>query len=661
MAMPEIIASFLALPLLVRVVAIFLAGLGIGFLVWLPFAIRLYFKLVGFTADITKLKRASALDPDGIFIKDPRLAHLWKEYRGTLHRPSGAIDPATGILEPGGYRATVPAEAIFNAQSLFEGRIHTEAVKHLPGLLTGLGIIGTFVGLIHGLGEATGEGGALDTAKLIHSVEEAFKVSAAAIFLAMVVTFIEKVLVAGLHKKVERLSQEIDALFSSGVGEEYLERLVRASEEASAQSKILKDALVGELKDILERLSQTQIAAAAQQQEQLKQSLVNTLQTGLTQPLGVMADGFRNFQGQQGSQLTQSLQDSMSAFADKLDQMLGGQIGQARELQAETQRSLSSLAASLQAMANDVGQAGASATDKMAASIGGALEGMAVRQEEMHAAMRQLAEELRGAVSESQSETQAHLGRVVEDLGRQMNGMVGQLQSQAQAASDAHGKHLAEVTSHARESVDALAEGVRAQTSAIGEVSAAVKAAVSELGSSVGRNVALMNEGAGKMRDAAEQFTTSGRSIGEVMDRSRETSAQLAQTTATLASASRDVRALVGDYQAARETFAQHVEALRGTVDIAKREVAMTSELVGRLEAAAAKLGAAQGQADEYLGKVSEVLAETHRSFGTEVARTLGNANTAFHQEMTRATGALSGAVSDLEEVLADLPGKSRH
>src|SRR5262249_42793457 len=152
-----------------------------------------------------------------------------------------------------------------------------------------------------------------------------------------------------------------------------------------------------------------------------------------------------------------------------------------------------------------------------------------------------------------------------------------------------------------------------------------------------------------------------GRSIGEVMERSRETSAQLTQTAATLASVARDVQTLVGDYQAAREAFAQHVETLRGTVDIAKREVALTSDLVGRLEAAAARLGAAQGQADEYLGRVSEVLTETHRSFGTEMARTLGGANTAFHQEMTRATGALSSAISDLEEVLGDLPGKPKH
>jgi ABC-type transporter Mla subunit MlaD len=292
----------------------------------------------------------------------------------------------------------------------------------------------------------------------------------------------------------------------------------------------------------------------------------------------------------------------------------------------------------------------------MADSIGGVLNAMASRQEAMNTSMRQLADELRTTMSQSQSETQTHLGRVVEALSQQMTGVTAQLQLQAQVTSEAHGKHLAEVTSHAKESVDALAESVRAQTAAIEQVSTAVRAAVSELGSSVARNVGLMDAGAGKMREAAEQFTTSGRAVGDVLDRSREASIQLSQSATTLASASRDVGTVVGDYQAAREAFAGVVEGLRGTVDMAKREVAMTSDLVSRLEAAAQKLGAAQGQADEYLAKVNEVLADTHRSFSGEMVRTLGSANTAFHQEMTKATGALSGAISDLEEMLADLP-----
>jgi hypothetical protein len=184
---------------------------------------------------IRALNDAHQADPRQIEIVDQRLRHLWLQYCDTLHLPKGAMDPVTGIAEAGSYRATVPAETIFNPQSVFEGRIHAEFFKHLPGLLTGLGIIGTFVGLIHGLGQATRDGGSLDTVQLIGSVKEAFYVSAAAITLAMIVTFVEKLIVSGLHRVVEQLCQEIDGLYSSGAGEEYLSRLVHASEESPAR------------------------------------------------------------------------------------------------------------------------------------------------------------------------------------------------------------------------------------------------------------------------------------------------------------------------------------------------------------------------------------------------------------------------------------------
>src|SRR4029079_11399821 len=177
------------------------------------------------------------------------------EYCETLHLPQNAIDPITGMAHHGRYRATVPAEAIFNSLSIFEGRINAEFFKNLPGLLTGLGIIGTFIGLINGLGAANKGDGDLDITMIIASVRDAFYVSASAIILAMFVTFIEKWVVSSFHRRVEQVCQKVDALYTTGVGEEYLSRLVNASEESAAQAKILKDALVGDLRRILEEMT----------------------------------------------------------------------------------------------------------------------------------------------------------------------------------------------------------------------------------------------------------------------------------------------------------------------------------------------------------------------------------------------------------------------
>ena len=159
----------------------------------------------------------------------------------------------SGVAEVVALRATAPAEMSFTEDALVNSPLKAEFFKHLPGIFTGIGIIGTFAGLLLGLKgfQVTEDPGAarLGLDVLLRSVSEAFIVSACAIALAMIVTFIEKITLVGLYRKVQELTQEIDERFKAGVGEEYLARLVGASEESATQSRILKDALVGDLKD----------------------------------------------------------------------------------------------------------------------------------------------------------------------------------------------------------------------------------------------------------------------------------------------------------------------------------------------------------------------------------------------------------------------------
>jgi hypothetical protein len=297
--MLDLLANYYAIACKSPALSVLLVAACVAFFVFfIGPSLRLRAKLSGLIRQVRALKQLKQPDPRQIAIIDRRLGHLWQQFLETLHLPTSEIDPKTGIALNARYRATMPAEVIFNAQSVYEGRIHTEFFKHLPGLLTGLGIIGTFTGLIQGLGSATAAGMALDTALLISCVRDAFYVSATAITLAMIITFIEKLLVASLHRAVEQLCQQIDVLYSSGVGEEYLSRLVQASEESASQARILKDALVGDLSAILERLTNRQIEAAAVQQNNLQRELVSAIDQGVRQPLGKLAQGIGEFRSQ---------------------------------------------------------------------------------------------------------------------------------------------------------------------------------------------------------------------------------------------------------------------------------------------------------------------------------------------------------------------------
>lgn len=120
---------------------------------------------------------------DVIFAKQP-LLHIWNEYSDTLHPMRLALSDQTPVIE---YRSSMPAEMMFTKESLVDGPLFDDFWRHLPGILTGLGIIGTFAGLLHGLGNFRAAI-AIDTTDavaglgpLLEAVMHAFMVSAAAI------------------------------------------------------------------------------------------------------------------------------------------------------------------------------------------------------------------------------------------------------------------------------------------------------------------------------------------------------------------------------------------------------------------------------------------------------------------------------------------------
>ncbi len=251
-------------------------------------ALFLLFRLWRLNKNLTEFRKDNSIEyPTKLFKSSKLFIHLWEEYRQTLHKQF-ELNHQTGIEELVAIRSTTPAELFFGPSVLVDGQLHTEFFKHLPGILTGLGIIGTFLGLIHGLqafqiNENT-EVIRQSLEQLLHGVYEAFLVSMVAIFWAMFVTIVEKSILSALYRKVEDLCFLIDSLYESGTGEEYLKRLVKSSETSASQASIIKDALVGELKEILREVTQQQIQSTLSSQQQLGDQFRESIQAGISQP-----------------------------------------------------------------------------------------------------------------------------------------------------------------------------------------------------------------------------------------------------------------------------------------------------------------------------------------------------------------------------------------
>jgi hypothetical protein len=345
----------LAAPWVVRAVSAVLAFFVLLFaaLFLLP-GLTAWYRYDNLVLRIRAFKKAQRSNPAALFAGDKRLAHIWAEYEKTLHRQR-EFDPASGQFTLVALRATVPAGTIFTQEALVDSRIRTEFFKHLPGLCTGIGIIGTFAGLIDGLrafhiaDDPTVVRTSLEF--LLRGVFQAFLVSAGAITLAMAITFVEKFLVTTLYRKVEEITFELDSSFQAGVGEEYLERLVNASEGSADRIEALKATLVQDLKAALTEISAREISAQAAAHEELARQLSESLRTELIGPIWRIAaslEGTPREAGEGNRAISPQGTEALAALPDMLERLLDKQtrvIGDA----------LGTVTGQMQAIASDIG------------------------------------------------------------------------------------------------------------------------------------------------------------------------------------------------------------------------------------------------------------------------------------------------------------------
>ncbi len=370
---------------------------------------------------------AKTWDLTECFAGDEALAHAWAEYSASLHKLR-TIDPDNQSTIISRVLATQPAEAFFSGQSIVDHRVNAEFFKHLPGIFTGIGIIGTFTGLIAGLQHfeisPDPEKVRQSLNGLLAGVSHAFVVSAGAIVFAMAATFFEKLQVNRLYGWVEQLNRLIDSSFETGAGEEYLSRLVVAAEDSSTQTRILKDALVTDLRQILTDLTERQIVASQQSAVELGREVSQAVSGVLKEPLDQIAAAVGQVSQDQSGAVTKLLTDVLAGFSEKLERMFGGQLSGIGEMQQRTLAALETAVTRLQEMTANVEAAGSRTAEAMADKLAAAMAASEARQKAINEELVGFMAQWRSTAGEAQSETRASLQLMLAELGQQLGSAV---------------------------------------------------------------------------------------------------------------------------------------------------------------------------------------------------------------------------------------------
>ena len=585
------------------------------------------------------------------------LSHLWSEYAKTLHPQRE--DGENGQSRIVRWRATALADNFFSEQAVVDTRLKTEYYKHLPGILTGLGIIGTFTGLIIGLGrfkvpkDLTKVQDQLE--QLIDSVGHAFYVSAAAIALAMLFTWIEKSLVAARYRQLESLRELVDSMFQGGAGEEYLERLVAAAETSATQAAHIKNALVADLKEILTTLATQQIEAQANHTRQMSADMVKAISESLGPPMESISQAVNGVSANQHEAVNKMLTDVLASFSAQMREMFGGQMQGMSDLLRETSESMKATALQFGQLAANMDAAGTSTVDAMGEKLAKALDSMEARQQAMNDQTAAFVEQIRALVGESQTESSRKLQEVLTNVGDQVAGVVAELRRQAEASAESQGQRQERFESATGAAISSLSEQMERLLAQSVETNRSLQDTVDRLAGATDKAIAGMNSGAETLYIAASDFAKAGQGVSDTMKASTAAIEAIEVASGQLTLATDGARSLFADYGQTRDTFSLMVTELKQTIDNARREASMTAEIIGHIEAAASQLRIAQKESEEYLRGVSEVLVKAHDSFAENVERTMREGNRAFQSELSSAVQLLSGAIKNLGDVVDDI------
>jgi hypothetical protein len=582
-----------------------------------------------------------------------RFSHPWQEYRETLHEQQCA-DPE-GKGKSVRWRSTTLAETFFSEQALVDTPLKTSFYKHLPGILTGLGIIGTFSGLIVGLirFEVSGDADKVRASLngLIQSVGYSFVVSATAITLAMIFIWVEKSLVTACYRKVESLCQLIDSLFDTGAGEEYLARLVVAAETSAEHSLTIKDSLVTDLRQVFTELFTQQMKASALLNKNLSATIAQGITKSIEEPMGRISMAVEKASTNQGEAVNKVLTDALAGFSSQMQGMFGNQFHEMGDILKSTAEAIQGAALQVSRCVETMQATGKDTELAMAQRLNSAVNSLDERQKIMDRSMSVFVEKT-SEVNTSQTDATRNMQSILTDMGERMAGIVNQIETQSRHTAqeyEARQDRLAEQSVSIMGEITSQLRTLAGEMRLAGEVTRDSAANLSHI---TKESTELFNAGAHALQVSFKDFSKASGMVSTTMQAIEKASATIQGASSNLAQATSGVKDMMEEHRRTSDIFATIVSELRSTIENARHEASMTTQIVSRIQMATEQLGIAQNKAEEYLHGLTDVLAQAHAEFAGNIELTLRKSNTQFHEELSRAVSLVSGAIQDFGDVL---------
>jgi ribosome-binding protein aMBF1 (putative translation factor) len=563
----------------------------------------------------------------------------WNEYRDSLHAFRDYDDSVIAI------RATAPADFFFAKQSVVDTKINADFYRHLPGLLTGVGIIGTFTGLVIGLFQFDPNNPMQTLAPLLSEVTAAFVGSGLAIFAAIVVTWREKKIVNDCYSALETLNASLDRLFEEGVGEDYLYRLVSASEKNSANTAALKDALIEDLSKLMHEVADKQISAVSASNQNIAQTIGDAITKGLEGPMTDLMNVVKNASGSQGEAVTTLLENLLTAFMSKLDETFGQQIQSINSAIQRSSDSMLNVQQALSQLVTDISGAGQRAADEMSKKLEDAMTQASLAQSQMNQNLREFIQELKSLVMQQQSETKTALDEMLSQLLSDMKTHYNEANAERVQIAKENRERIEEISAGSKEIYAELTQSVNKLIGDLSTATLRTEENIRALQSVSTSAISGMNDGALMISQSADKFRSAGDSISAVFDKNSALTQKMGSMADAMELSASTLRTVISDHQQIKDQVLNLVTQLQILISSAQTESGVRRELVTEIQQALDVIRKIERESVEYLDKVNEALEESFTTFGEEMVGQVRALKGEADDMLTGSLSALSGAV----------------
>jgi len=253
-------------------------------------------------------------------------SNLWNEFDESL-----VVSNDSGNKE---LCNTVDAGHFFDTHTLARGMTESRLIAAMPGILTAIGVLGTFAGLTLGLG-GLGEIGGGETQHLkegisgmIHSASIAFTTSFWGVLASVIYNFIEKWFESNIRKDISSLQDHIDHLFPRLTPEKMLM-------DISTHSQSSDETMLGLAEKIGDRMQE----AVIQMKDEISIGMANALQEVLAPAIGKLVESAEDMTNRQTHSSEGALEQVVTNFMDKFGQA-GAEQGQMMRESAQSLQEL---------------------------------------------------------------------------------------------------------------------------------------------------------------------------------------------------------------------------------------------------------------------------------------------------------------------------------